>query len=150
MALPPQDPSSEVLRQDTASVPIARILCIDDDPDVSRILKKRLAAYGADVVRAFSGMQGFWTALDSPPDVIILDLAMPDGDGSYIVGRLRSHPLTEKVPIIMLTGQTNPGVKRSMLALGIGVYLTKPLKFDQLLRSLRDYIDLPATAVVKP
>ncbi len=119
------------------------VLCIDDDPDISKIIKMRLVAYGVEVLRAFSGMHGFWTALDSRPDVIICDMSMPDGEGNYIIGRFKSHPLTENVPLIILTGQANPGVKRTMLSQGVSAYLTKPLAFDQLLQALRAHIDLP-------
>jgi CheY-like chemotaxis protein len=121
----------------------ATVLCIDDDPEISKILKKRLSTYGVNVLRAFGGMQGFWTAVDSRPDVIISDMAMPDGDGSYILGRIKSHPLTEDVPVIILTGQTNPGVKRAMMSMGVSAYLTKPLIFSDLLQALREHIELP-------
>lgn len=119
-----------------------RILCIDDDPDISKILKLRLEPFGVDVLRAFNGMQGYWTALDMRPDMIILDMVMPDGAGNYIFGRLRSHPLTEKVPVLMLTGVNTPGVRRQMFGMGVDAYLTKPLDFNTLLDHIRQYVPL--------
>jgi len=119
-----------------------RILCIDDDPDISKILKLRLEPFGIDVLRAFNGMQGYWTALDMRPDMIILDMVMPDGAGNYIFGRLRSHPLTEKVPVLMLTGVNTPGVRRQMFGMGVDAYLTKPLDFNALLDHVRQYVPL--------
>jgi DNA-binding response OmpR family regulator len=119
-----------------------KILCIDDDPEISKILKFRLERYGVDVLRAFNGMQGYWTALDMRPDMIILDMVMPDGSGNYIFGRLRSHPLTEKVPVLMLTGVNTPGVRRQMFGLGVDAYLTKPLDFIALLEHIRQYVPL--------
>jgi DNA-binding response OmpR family regulator len=127
---------------------LATILCIDDDPDISKAIKLRLAPYGVEVLRAFSGMQGFWTALDSHPDLILIDLAMPDGDGNYIFGRLRSHPLTQNVPVIILSGQVNPGIKRTMLSQGVSAYLTKPLDFPDLIRALRAHVRLADTPLV--
>ena len=121
-----------------------RILCIDDDPDISKILKLRLESFGIDVLRAFNGMQGYWTALDMRPDMIILDMVMPDGAGNYIFGRLRSHPLTEKVPVLMLTGVNTPGVRRQMFGMGVDAYLTKPLDFNALLDHIRQYVPLGA------
>ncbi|MBN2473093.1 MAG: response regulator [Pirellulales bacterium] len=121
------------------------VLCVDDDPDVSRAIAVRLRQYGVDVVRAFSGTQGFWMGLDYRPDVIIIDLRMPEGEGDYLFGRFQSHALTKDVPVIVLTGVTNPGVKRQMLSLGAAAYLTKPVVFDELLRELRPYIALPQT-----
>lgn len=118
-----------------------RVLAIDDDPDISGAVAMRLQPYGIDVLRAFNGMQGYWTSMDSRPDVILIDLIMPDGQGNYIVSRLKDHPLTKKTPIIVLTGQANPGLKRQMLGLGVDAYLTKPINWDELLRELRRHID---------
>jgi DNA-binding response OmpR family regulator len=121
----------------------AKVLCIDDDPDVSKALKIRLAAYNVEVLRAFNGMHGYWTAVGERPDAIICDMCMPEGDGSYIISRLKSHPLTQNVPVIVLTGQGNHGLKRTMLSLGVDAYLAKPVVFDELLRGLRAHLDLP-------
>jgi DNA-binding response OmpR family regulator len=114
-----------------------RIISIDDDADLSAALKLRLEPYGVEVLRAFSGMQGFWSCLDFRPDVILLDLGMSDGDGSYILHRLRGHSLTEKTPVIILTGITNPAIRREFLSLGVQAYLHKPLVFEELLEHVR-------------
>lgn len=119
-----------------------RIHSIDDDADISRVIKMRLEQYGVDVIRSFSGMQGFWTSLDMKPDVIITDLVMPDGDGNYIFSRLQEHPLTREVPVIVLTGQHNSGLRRQLLGMGAAAYLTKPIDFKLLLDTLRKYIPL--------
>jgi CheY-like chemotaxis protein len=120
-----------------------KIMAIDDDPDVSEVLKRRLEPYGVDVLRAFSGMQGFWSCLDARPDVIISDLRMTDGDGSYILHRLRAHALTQKTPVIILTGQTNPAIRRDLLSQGADAFLYKPMVFSELLKVLQKLIQLP-------
>ncbi len=120
-----------------------KVLTIDDDPDFSKVIKMRLEPLGIEVHRAFSGMQGYWTALDVKPDVIITDMNMPDGEGNYIVGRLKSHPLTQNIPIIVLTGQDNLGLKRMVLGLDVAGYLTKPLNLEQLIDNLREHVDVP-------
>ncbi len=127
----------------TAVTSEPKILCIDDDPEISKIMKLRLEPYGINVLRAFNGMQGYWTALDMRPDLIILDMVMPDGGGNYIFGRLKTHPLTAKTPVLMLTGLNTPGVRRQMFGLGVDGYLTKPIDFDALLEYIRQYIPLP-------
>ncbi len=119
-----------------------KVLCIDDDPHVSQAIMMRLRPLGVDVIRAFDGMQGFWTGLDTRPDVIITDLRMPDGEGTYIFGRFQAHPLTKDVPVIVLTGETNPAVRRTMLSLGVAAYFTKPWNFDELRQELERHIDL--------
>ena len=119
------------------------VLCIDDDPDISHTIMIRLRPYGVDVQRAFDGMQGFWTALDVKPDVVLLDLQIPDGEGNYVFSRFEDHPLLRNIPVIVLTGVANPAVKRTMLSMGVDAYLEKPLVFDELLRELRRHVDLP-------
>jgi DNA-binding response OmpR family regulator len=136
-------PAGSVSAADSAGEsPRPRILCIDDDPDFSRILKLRLEPFGVDVLRAFNGMQGYWTALDMRPDLVILDMVMPDGAGNYIFGRLRSHPLTKKVPVLMLTGVNTPSTRREMFALGVDAYLTKPVNFESLVEHIRQYVPI--------
>jgi DNA-binding response OmpR family regulator len=135
-------PSAAPSRQPT-------VLCIDDDPDISKALKIRLEVYGVNVLRAFNGMQGYWTAVGERPDVIVCDMCMSEGDGNYIVSRLKQHPLTENVPVIILTGQGNPALKRTMLSLGADAYLSKPPNFDDLLGALRMHLDLPEQPAVR-
>lgn len=138
-----QEPDKEPKTQDASNHDrCPKVLCIDDDAEISKLLRLRLEPYGVDVIRAFNGMQGYWTALDMQPGVIITDLSMPEGEGNYIVGRLRSHPLTENTPILVLSGNSNPGVKRQMLSLGVDAYLVKPLAFEDLLERLNRYIPL--------
>ena len=124
-----------------------KVLCIDDDPNVSRSILIHMQPYEVDVIRAFNGMQGYWMGLDSRPDVIITDLKMPEGEGNYIFARFQSHPLTKDVPVIVLTGETNPAMKRRMLSQGASAYFTKPWNSHELLHELERHIDLrPATA----
>lgn len=124
-----------------------RVLAVDDDPDVSRAIKLRLAPFGVEVVQAFTGMQGFWTALKERPDVIVMDFHMPDGYGNYLIGKLKTHTLTKDTPVIVLTGQNFSGKKdfaleREFMGLGADAYLTKPLDFDALLNELRRHIPI--------
>jgi DNA-binding response OmpR family regulator len=120
-----------------------KILSIDDDPEISSILHARLQPYHIDVLRAFSGMQGFWTAIVDRPSVIISDLVMPDGQGNYIFSRFQNHSLTKDIPFIVLTGQGNEAVKRSLLNLGVAAYLEKPFVFKDLLTELSRHIEIP-------
>lgn len=119
------------------------VLVIDDDPDISSAIALRLSAYGIDVLPAFAGMPGYWTAVDLRPNVILCDMQMPDGEGNYIIGRLKSHPLTQNIPVIVITGQDNPGMKRMMLSLGVAAYFGKPVPMKELLTELRRHITVP-------
>ena len=144
-AAPPPQPMVAEEPTEKAPAPSGRprVLCVDDDPDISKVIKLRLEPMGIDVVRAFSGMQGYWFCLDTKPDLIITDLTMPDGEGSYLFRRLKQHPLTENIPVVVLTGQANPAVKRQLLSVGVAEYLLKPLVFNDLLGVLNRYIKPP-------
>jgi DNA-binding response OmpR family regulator len=127
--------------------PWPKVLVVDDDPAVSKAIKIRLQAYGVEVLRAFNAMQGYWTALKETPNVIVLDYRMPGGYGNFLLCKLQSHPLTEKIPAIVLTGQKRGRDKdyfleRELLCLGASAFLNKPLDFDALLNELRRYIRL--------
>ena len=120
----------------------AEVLCIEDDPDLSLFIAMKLQRYGVQVTRAFSGMEGYWKALREQPAAIVSDLAMPDGNGNYILYRLKSHPLTRDIPFIVLTGKCNPGVELNLLSSGAAAYLRKPFIVEELLAALRPFISL--------
>ncbi len=118
------------------------ILCVDDDPDVSRTIEMRLRSYDVEVKRAFHGMHGIWEAVRQRPDLIIMDLAMPNGDGNYILRCLRANNETATVPIIVLTGMRDPSLPVRLMKEGADAYLRKPLSFDELLHNMSRFIDL--------
>lgn len=130
-----------------------RILVIDDDPDISKAIQTRLKPYGIDVLRAFNGMQGYWTALKENPDVIICDFVMPEGRGNYVLGKLKDHSLTKDIPVLILTGRTvgtrkDFSLERELLSLGADSFLSKPLDFNTLLTELQKHVELPTN--IKP
>jgi CheY-like chemotaxis protein len=127
-----------------------KILTIDDDPDVTYMIKLRLERLGLEVLEAATGMQGFWKAVECRPQVIICDLNMPDGEGSYVFGRLTSHPVTKDIPVIILTGLSNPALRRHMLGLGVAGFLQKPVVFEDLITELRKHISLGSATTAAP
>lgn len=121
---------------------VARILCIDDDPEISRSIELRLGEFQVDVRRAFFGMQGFWEAMTDIPDLIIMDLAMPNGDGRFVLESLKNNQQTADVPVIILTGMRDKSCKRTMLSLGADQFLTKPIRFDDLFHEISRFLTL--------
>jgi DNA-binding response OmpR family regulator len=118
------------------------ILCIDDDPEVSDAIERRLSRYDVHLIRAFHGMHGYAEALAHKPDLIVLDLAMPSGDGATILECLRRNQQTEAIPVIVLTGMRDRRIKQRLRKLGANEYLCKPLPLDDLTRTLRRFVDL--------
>ncbi|WP_436715960.1 response regulator [Roseiconus lacunae] len=120
-----------------------RILCIDDDPDVSRSIQLRLGRYGLDVNPAYFGTQGFWEATTNHPDLIIMDLAMPNGNGEFVLSSIRANTCTEQIPVIVLTGMRDPKLRKQILTAGADEFLTKPVEFCDLLEVISRYIKVP-------
>ena len=120
------------------------VLFIEDDPDFSLAIGMRLKHYGIDISSAFSGTEGFWKAVCEHPAVIVSDLSMPDGDGQYLLGKVKNHPLTRDIPFIVLTGRHELGLERHLRALGAAAYLRKPLVLSELLAALRPHIPIKA------
>jgi two-component system response regulator VicR len=111
-----------------------KILVIDDDSGLLTLLKLGLEREGFTVITAESGKEGLRRAYEARPDVIVLDVMMPEMDGWLTCQRLRSMCDT---PIIMLTAKTDQADVLKGLSLGADDYLTKPCSFDELKARIR-------------
>ena len=119
----------------------AKILCIDDDPEISRTIELRLQPYCATVLRAFHGMQGFWMAMTEKPDLIITDINMPQGKGDYVVECLCRNAETRDIPVIVLSGQKDSETQRRLWALGIRCWFSKPCSSETLIDKMRTIVE---------
>jgi len=126
----------------STGTPTPRILCVDDDPDIQTALELRMRPYDVELDHAFYGMQGIVEAVKKHPDLILMDLAMPNGNGEYLLECVKKNRETAHIPIIVLTGMRNPALKRQLLSAGADVFLQKPIQFDELLHELGRFIDL--------
>ena len=114
--------------------PNSAILIIEDDPQIRRVLSTSLKAYGYEVHTADSGRLGLKLAAKHQPDLIILDLGLPDIDGLDLIRNLRSSPTQE---ILVLSARGTEDVKVRALDLGADDYLTKPFGVFELLARVR-------------
>lgn len=119
-----------------------RILCIDDDPDIQTTIELRMRQYDVEVEHAFYGMQGIVETVNKLPDLILMDLAMPNGDGHYLLNCIRKNNSTAGIPIIVLTGMRDPAIKADIMRMGADVFLNKPIRFDDLLHHISRFIDI--------
>ncbi len=103
-----------------------KILIVDDDPLMRRVVAQSLDRAVYDILEAESGLAGVETAIAQPPDLILLDVMMPEMDGFEVIRRLRGHPLTQNVPIILLTALGEMTEKVYGMQLGADDYMTKP------------------------
>jgi DNA-binding response OmpR family regulator len=116
------------------------VLCIDDDSDFSFTLKMRLERQGVDVLRAYAGMEGYRYAFTSEAQAIILDFELPNGNGDYVLGRLKENPVTKDIPVIVLTGRKDKALERRMYALGATSFFTKPYDWTGLWAELQRHL----------
>jgi response regulator RpfG family c-di-GMP phosphodiesterase len=118
------------------------ILCIDDDADFTDALRIRLEEHGVAVVRAFNGMEGYRMAFTSPASAILLDFNMPNGQGDYVLNRLKDNPVTKDIPVVVISGAKDKMLQRRMLAMGATAFLEKPVNFESLRSHLANYLDI--------
>jgi two-component system KDP operon response regulator KdpE len=112
----------------------ARVLIVDDEPQILRFLKPSLAAAGYDVIVAATGKEALKTAATRSPDVIVLDLGLPDMDGKEVIRELRSWSTT---PILVLSARDRESEKIAALDLGADDYVNKPFGIGELTARLR-------------
>jgi CheY-like chemotaxis protein len=104
-----------------------KILIVDDDSDTINFLKLLLTRQGYEVVVAYNGMKALELAHSEAPDLIVLDVMMPDLDGYEVARNLRGHPETALTPILMFTAKNKIEDKLSGFESGVDIYLTKPI-----------------------
>ncbi|MBV6395915.1 MAG: Sensor histidine kinase RcsC [Anaerolineales bacterium] len=103
-----------------------KILIVDDDVDTLRLVGIMLQRQGYQIAAAANGQQGLAKALEEKPDLILLDVMMPDMDGYEVTRRLRADPATAKIPILMFTAKSQLDDKVTGFQSGADDYLTKP------------------------
>ncbi|HEX9124453.1 MAG TPA: response regulator transcription factor [Actinomycetota bacterium] len=113
---------------------MTRILVVDDEPQIRRALRTSLASHGYDVQTAGTGEEGVVGAAEGGPDLIFLDLGLPDLDGTEVIRRVRSF---SDVPIIVLSVRDRQADKVAALDAGADDYVTKPFGMEELLARLR-------------
>src|SRR5512135_1277401 len=122
-----------------------RILAVDDEPEVLGLLKKRLESEGYEVLTATNGREGLEIATREKPDLIILDILMPEMDGSETAAALHENPLTKNIPILFLTCLfTKREESTSGHEIGPNYFLAKPYEPQELLAEVAKLLDRPA------
>jgi two-component system, OmpR family, KDP operon response regulator KdpE len=122
------------------------VLVVDDDPQILRALRITLTAHGYHVRTAADGAEGLRAAAEHP-DVIVLDLGLPDLDGTDVIKNVRGW---SGVPIIVLSARTDSTDKVQALDVGADDYVTKPFGMDELLARLRAALRRATTAEGEP
>jgi DNA-binding response OmpR family regulator len=118
-----------------------KILVVDDDPDLVRALRLRLKANAYQIATASDGYTAIASAQKEKPDLIILDLGLPAGDGFVVLERLQNSDVLSGVPVIVLSARDPQSNEEKALKAGASAYFQKPADNDELLNSIR--VSLP-------
>lgn len=118
----------------------ATILYVEDNPDNRMLVRRILLSEDYGLLEAQNAAQALEMLKDAHPDLILMDINMPDMDGYTLTSRIKTMPGFERVPIIALTANVMRGDKEKTLEAGCDGYIQKPLDIDQLLREVERFL----------
>ena len=116
------------------------MLVVDDQESLRSLIRMNLELEGFEVIEAVDGQHGLDVAARCQPDLVTLDLVMPNMDGLAAAAALRADPRTAHLPLVMVTTSTSPTHLGRARSLGVDAYLTKPFDPDELVQVVRDLL----------
>jgi len=119
-----------------------KILVVDDNPTIRKGLSVRLLANGYDVLFAEDAISATAALVTEKPDLLILDLGLPCGDGFVVMDRLQKNDRIANIPVIILTGRESEGNRERALQAGAAAFFQKPVEDATLLFAIRKALDI--------
>jgi two-component system cell cycle response regulator DivK len=116
------------------------ILVVEDQQDNRRIMRDLLTSAGYEVIEALTGEEGVTSAETHRPDLILMDIQLPDFDGYEATRRIKANPDLQKIPIIAVTSYALSGDDVKAFEAGCNAYVTKPFSPRKLLAQIREYL----------
>ena len=146
MDMPKYPEPAEVSRTPVRRYQVKRkcILIVEDDRLCLIFLRQLLTAQGYEILRSSEGWDGITRARNERPDLIVMDIGLPDISGLDAILLLKKDDRTKNIPVIALTGCVTPEDKANALKSGCAAYITKPVKVDELLRTVELFV--PSTS----
>ncbi len=117
-----------------------RILVVEDNEDNMRLVGIIFKKHGLEVIEARNGAEGVALAVQEKPDLIIMDIQLPDIDGLEATKRIRASEADSNIPIIALTSYAMPGDREKALAAGCNGYITKPIDVETFMAEIEKYL----------
>ncbi|MFQ5947425.1 MAG: response regulator [Acidimicrobiia bacterium] len=111
-----------------------RVLVIEDSEVTQRVIRVCLQSAGLEVATRGDGPSGLEAAVEDPPDLLILDIGLPDMDGWEVLDRLRSHERTREVPVLVLTIHSEEENRQRAARDGANAFMAKPFRLDEFRR----------------
>ncbi|MAU02036.1 MAG: two-component system response regulator [Anaerolineaceae bacterium] len=117
------------------------VLIVDDEPMTRNLLRLMLERAGFAISEAEDGLKALLMVAEQSPDVLLLDVMMPNMDGLTVCEKLRARPETAVLPIILLSARTSPESVKAGMEAGATRYLGKPISHEQLIQTVRDVLE---------
>jgi CheY-like chemotaxis protein len=117
-----------------------KVLVVEDNPDMRKLLSVELALMGFEPITGGGGKEGILKAISEKPDLVLLDISMPDMDGRDVARILRRNPETKDIPIIAETALSDRRELKSCVDAGCNDYLVKPFSYKDLEEKLHVFI----------
>ena len=117
-----------------------KVLVIDDHPDVRELLRAQISLKGFTAISAKNAKEGIETAIAEKPDLILMDIMMPDMDGREATKILRQITETKEIPIVAVTAMFRPSDLKSCIEAGCNDYISKPFTLEQLREKISAHI----------
>ena len=130
----------------TASDSKGTVLYIEDNPDNRLLVKRILLSEDYELLEATNAVEALELLKSAHPDVILMDINMPDMDGYTLTARIKSLPGFERIPILAVTANVMRGDREKTLEAGCDGYIQKPIDIDQLTREVERFITRRANA----
>ena len=118
-----------------------RVLIVEDNEKNMKLFRDVLSAKGYRTLEATSGAQAIELALEHVPDLVLMDIRLPDVDGVEALGRLRSDERTTSIPVVAVTAQAMRGDRERFLAAGFDGYVPKPVDIAELAATVREHCE---------
>src|SRR6266576_3229548 len=126
-----------------------RVLLVDDYPDAREMYSEYLEFSGFEVVEAGNGMEALQRAVDTSPDIILMDLSLPVMDGWEATRRLKADKRTASIPVVALTGHALAGISEGAKRAGCDAFVTKPCLPEDLVKEIRRILEGASTSTKK-
>jgi DNA-binding response OmpR family regulator len=131
-------------------MPQPKILIVDDDPDLRQALRLRLRANHYDTVSAGDGYSAIARAYKERPNLVILDLGLPAGDGFVVLDRLQKDDKLSTIPVIVLTARDAQSTEQAVLQSGAAAFFQKPVDNAELMEVIRTTLSHSAGRATLP
>lgn len=115
------------------------ILIVEDNEKNLKLVRDVLQFKGYQTIEAMTGLEGVRLALERKPDIILMDIQLPDIDGITALGQIRADPQTERIPVIAVSASVMPDEQQRIVASGFDAYITKPINLKSFLETVEKY-----------